>query len=177
MTPSTRPLEAQDPVPVRLADRVAVVGVGETPFTRDAGVPTVRLALDAVMAALDDAGLVPTDVDAVFPPYGAHQSATTEDLVANLGLEQVRHRSVFYLGGASAVASLEAAVMAIVTGVARTAVVFRARRGSSGRRATVRALEVLPNQAYRRDLELPYGFTSPVHWPWPTRLRGTSTPR
>ena len=42
-------------------NRSAIVGVGETEFSRNAGRSNLRLALEAITAALDDAGLAPRD--------------------------------------------------------------------------------------------------------------------
>ena len=42
---------------------VAVVGVGETDYSRDSGRSELTLALQAILAALADAGIEPADVD------------------------------------------------------------------------------------------------------------------
>ena len=47
----------------RLGGRAAVVGIGATDFSKDSGRSELRLAVEAVRAALDDAGLAPADVD------------------------------------------------------------------------------------------------------------------
>ncbi|MFD0852634.1 acetyl-CoA acetyltransferase, partial [Actinomadura adrarensis] len=44
-------------------DATAIAGVGYTPFSKNSGVSTLTLAVDAVLAALDDAGLTVDDVD------------------------------------------------------------------------------------------------------------------
>ena len=41
----------------------AIVGIGATEFSKDSGRSELRLAVEAVRAALDDAGLTPEDVD------------------------------------------------------------------------------------------------------------------
>ena len=41
----------------------AIVGVGATEFSKDSGRSELRLAVEAVRAALADAGLAPSDVD------------------------------------------------------------------------------------------------------------------
>ena len=48
-----------------LRDRAAIVGVGYTEFSKHSGVSTLTLALRAMRAALDDAGLTTADVDGV----------------------------------------------------------------------------------------------------------------
>ncbi|CAM5226587.1 hypothetical protein SANTM175S_01095 [Streptomyces antimycoticus] len=46
-----------------LGGRAAVVGIGATEFSKDSGRSELKLAVEAVQAALDDAGLTPADVD------------------------------------------------------------------------------------------------------------------
>jgi 3-oxoacyl-[acyl-carrier-protein] synthase III len=41
----------------------AIAGIGATEFSKDSGRSELRLAAEAVRAALDDAGLTPADVD------------------------------------------------------------------------------------------------------------------
>ena len=41
----------------------AIAGIGATEFSKDSGRSELRLAAEAVRAALDDAALRPTDVD------------------------------------------------------------------------------------------------------------------
>jgi acetyl-CoA C-acetyltransferase len=49
-----------------MPQKVAIIGVGQTPFrSRSPEKTYVELAQDAVKAALDDAGLTPDDIDAV----------------------------------------------------------------------------------------------------------------
>ena len=46
-----------------LQDRVAIAGIGATPFAKRLAQSELRLALDAILAALDDAGIAPGEVD------------------------------------------------------------------------------------------------------------------
>ena len=46
-----------------LSGRAAIVGIGATEFSKDSGRSELRLAAEAVRAALADAGLEPADVD------------------------------------------------------------------------------------------------------------------
>jgi acetyl-CoA acetyltransferase len=46
-----------------LKDRAAIVGLGATEFSKASGRSELRLAVEAISAALDDAGLRPEDVD------------------------------------------------------------------------------------------------------------------
>src|SRR5207248_7426089 len=46
-----------------LAGQAAIAGIGATEFSKDSGRTELRLATEAVKAALDDAGLAASDVD------------------------------------------------------------------------------------------------------------------
>ena len=47
----------------RLKDCAAIVGIGATEFSKDSGRSEVQLATEAIRAALDDAGIEPSEVD------------------------------------------------------------------------------------------------------------------
>jgi len=46
-----------------LAGNTAIAGIGQTEFSKESGRSELQLACEAVSAALDDAGLSPSDVD------------------------------------------------------------------------------------------------------------------
>ena len=46
-----------------LKDAAAIVGIGQTPFTKNSGVSELQLASECVAAAIAEAGLAPGDVD------------------------------------------------------------------------------------------------------------------
>ena len=61
-----------------LRDKYAIVGVGETTYTRGSGVTTRKLGSWAVRNAIEDAGLKPSDVDGVLStalPLAARSAA------------------------------------------------------------------------------------------------------
>lgn len=138
-----------------------IAGVGLTEFSRDSGRSDVVLALEAATTACADAGLPTTAVDGIVPfPVGP----TTEDLVAGLGLRDVTFTGTPHLGGASTVAGLRLAALAIAGGAATCVLVFVARNGRSGSRVERRVEALLPGQRYRRQLEHPQGLTTPAQW-------------
>ena len=59
--------------------KAAIVGIGETDYVRGTDQSILQMILGASMAAIKDAGLKPSDVDAVIPPPG---------FVAPLGLRK-----------------------------------------------------------------------------------------
>jgi len=46
-----------------LGGTAAIVGIGQTEFSKESGRSELQLACESVSAALDDAGLAPSDVD------------------------------------------------------------------------------------------------------------------
>jgi len=103
-----------------LSASCAAVGVGETPHYRSDPVDAAQLILEASVAALDDAGLSPKDVNGILPPEGYISS---EEIAAQLGIDGLRYSATIHMGGASSVAALQSAAMAIATGVADTVLV------------------------------------------------------
>src|SRR5438067_2807705 len=98
-----------------LKDKACIAGVGESAFSRGSGKTELRLMLDASIAAINDAGLKPHDIDGIVgPPLGA----TAEHFAANLGIEDLRYATTVHMGGASPVVALQSAAMPVAFGVA-----------------------------------------------------------
>jgi acetyl-CoA acetyltransferase len=153
-----------------LKDQACIVGVGESPFSRGSGKTELALMLEASMNAVRDAGLSPHDIDGIIgPPIGAF----AEHFAANLGIEDLRYATSVHMGGASPVASLQSAAMAIAFGVAKNVLIPLGWNGYSGnpvrgggaRGGGEKSIQ-FPNPlgptvgAYY----LPYGATVPVQW-------------
>ena len=110
----------------------AIAGIGATEFSKDSGRSELRLAAEAVRAALDDAGLTPADVDGL----------VTFTMDSNAEIAVARERGVPGLsffgqvgyGGGAACATVQHAAMAVATGAASVVVCYRALNERSGRR-------------------------------------------
>jgi acetyl-CoA acetyltransferase len=139
------------------------VGVGNTPYTRGTERTTAQLHLEAALKALADAGLSPADVDAVMP--NEMSGVILEDFLINLGLSEVRFGATIRTGGASFVTALQAACMAIATGVARCVLLVGGRRGFSAQRVSKVSegtMVPMPIMATCDEFERPYGNTVAV---------------
>ena len=66
----------------QLSDRCAIVGVGNTAYTRGTEKTSVQLHLEAAIAAIADAGLEVDAIDAVMP--NEMSGVIAEDLLMNL---------------------------------------------------------------------------------------------
>jgi len=138
-----------------------IVGVGETEYSRRSGRSEIRLAVEALRAALTDAGLPPRAVDGIVSYPG---SPRAEDLIGALGLPGVRFSATPQLGGASSVASLQLAAAALAAGSATVVACVFARNGNSGKRIATRIDQLLPGGYLRRGLEHPQGLSTPAQW-------------
>ncbi|WP_211222169.1 thiolase C-terminal domain-containing protein [Nocardioides halotolerans] len=136
-----------------------MTGVGQTEFSSGSGRSQSRLAIEAALLAIADAGLNPGDIDGIIP-YQIGPPA--EDLIAMLGLGDVRFTAVSHLGGASPVAGLRTASLAIAAGQAEAVLMYVARNGRSGDRVESRVTQQVPGQQFRHGLEHPLGLSLPV---------------
>lgn len=147
---------------MELSDRCAIVGIGSTAYTRGTDRTTLELHLEASLRALADAGLQTDDVDAVLPSAVAGRHA--EEFVMNLGLRNLRHSSTVHMGGASLIASIQDACMAIATGVATCALIPAGRRGYSGERVSTGQSVPEGVMQSTAEFERPFGNTVAVQW-------------
>jgi len=145
-----------------MTEQAAIIaGVAQTDFSKASGRSVQQLALEAAFAAIADAGLTPADIDGLMP-YKI--GPTAEDLIAGLGLEDVRFTNVSHMGGASPVASLRTAALAVQAGLANAVMVFVARNGRSGARVAARLGAQVPGTSLREGLEQPIGLSTPAQW-------------
>ena len=143
-------------------DRCAIVGIGATDFSRDSGRSDLSLATEASLAAIDDAGLSPKDIDGIVRCDA--DLVRHNDLSDSLGLSGSRLLGEVGPGGVAPCAMVGQAVGAILSGQATTVLVFRALNGRSGRRyglaATGSATRVGGNGTYDEFFD-PYGLLTP----------------
>jgi 17-hydroxy-3-oxo-4-pregnene-20-carboxyl-CoA lyase len=144
-----------------LKDRTAIVGIGQTEFSKASGRSELQLACEAVKAALDDAGLRPADVDGLVT--FTLDSSEEMEVARNLGIP---HLSMFtrvpYGGGAAAGTVMQAAI-AVATGTAGVVVCYRAFNERSGVRFgdMGRSVTAMPPWL---SWYAPYGLLSPASW-------------
>ena len=115
-----------------LRDRTAIVGIGETDYSRDSGRTELQLTLQAIMAALDDAGLQPHDIDGLMR-WSVDTSGESE-VASNLGIPDLAYFGEISQAGNVGAALVASASAAIVAGLANVVVIYRGVNGRSGRR-------------------------------------------
>ncbi|MBM7510357.1 acetyl-CoA acetyltransferase [Nocardioides salarius] len=115
-----------------LSGKAAIAGIGATEFSKESGRSELQLAVEAVRAAVEDAGLTMADVDGLTT---FTMDANSEIAVAReLGIGELRFFSRISYGGGAACATVQQAAMAVATGVADVVVCYRAFNERSGDR-------------------------------------------
>lgn len=142
-----------------LKERAAVTGIGETKYSRGSGMSILALQIQASLRAIEDAGLSPKDINGVIP-Y-ATGGTIGEDFITSFGLADLRYSVVTPMGGASCVAALQSAAMAVATGVANHVLCVVGRNGYSGGRVTGR-VQQLPQFKTVAEYEMPVGANAPA---------------
>jgi len=146
-----------------LRDRAAIVGIGQTEFSKHSGRSELQLACEAVRAALDDAGLKPSDVDGM--TTFTMDSNDEIEVARAVGIGDLTFFSRVPHGGGAAIGVIEQAVMAVATGVAETVVVYRAFNERSGRRYSTGISEgIVTADLIHWSWYLPFGLLTPASW-------------
>ena len=110
-----------------LRGKVAIAGVGETAYYRHGKAPVseFKLALQAILAACEDAGIDPRRIDG-FASYSNDRNEPSR-LAAALGLPALRFSNMNWGGGGGGgSAAMGNAAAAVACGMANCVVVFRA---------------------------------------------------
>jgi acetyl-CoA acetyltransferase len=146
-------------------DKAAVAGIGATEFSKDSGRSEMRLACEAVAAAIEDAGLRPSDVDGMVT-YTADTNPEIE-IARSIGIGELTFFSRIHHGGGAACGTVQQAVLAVATGVADVVVCYRAFNERSGNRfgAGVQGRAPIANAEMAHfSWYAPYGLLTPAQW-------------
>ena len=144
-----------------LRGKVAVAGIGETDYFKHGKAPHAefKLALMAIMAACEDAGIDPTGIDG-FSSY-SNDRCDPSRLAAALGTNELRFSSMLWGGGGGGVCgAVVNAASAVATGVADCVVVFRALAQGQFARFGRGAVTATVDGA--NALDTPYGVMVPA---------------
>jgi len=141
-----------------LRDRAAIIGVGYTDFMKNSGVSTLALALRAISAACDDAGISFKDLDGV-ATHRVSDSVQGAVVLNALGMRDPKFYVDQFGGGSASHTVVGQAAMAVATGVADYVVCWRAinarsefRMGGTGRP---------PPDVVEFQYQTPYGYATP----------------
>lgn len=112
--------------------RCAIAGIGATDFSRASGRSDLTLATQAALAAIEDAGMVPADIDGIV--RSDMDTVMHSDLADSLGIPDLTYWAQVGPGGVAPCAMVGQAVGAILSGQATNVLVFRELNGRSGLR-------------------------------------------
>ncbi|WP_267246273.1 lipid-transfer protein [Streptomyces sp. PR69] len=146
-----------------LGGRAAIAGIGATEFSKDSGRSELKLAVEAVRAALDDAGLSPADVDGLVT---FTMDTSPEITVAQAaGIGELSFFSRVHYGGGAACATVQQAALAVAAGIAEVVVCYRAFNERSGRRFGAGVQRREPSaEGAALGWVMPFGLLTPASW-------------
>ncbi|MDA8267988.1 MAG: lipid-transfer protein [Actinomycetota bacterium] len=147
------------------AGTTAIAGIGATEFSKDSGRSELSLAVEAVAAALEDAGLAPSDVDGMVT-YSADTNPDI-DIARSLGIGDLTFLDRVHYGGGACCGTVQHAAMAVATGVADVVVCYRAFNERSGNRfgTGVQDRPVMPTAENAQFAWYsPFGLLTPASW-------------
>lgn len=110
--------------------KAAIVGIGQTDISANSGRTEWQLALEAILAALADAGLEAREIDGIV--RYAYDSVTEPMLARSLSVRNLRWYGEIGYGGIATCGVVAQAAAAIAAGQASVVVVFRSLNERSG---------------------------------------------
>ena len=142
-------------------DRCAIVGIGSTDFSRQSGRSDLTLAAQAALAAIEDAGMAPADIDGIV--RCDMDTVYHHDLAHMIGIDNLTYWSQVGPGGVAPCGMIGQAVGAIMSGQATAVLVFRELNGRSGRRYGLSSQnnERVGGAGSYDELFNPYGMLTP----------------
>ena len=142
-----------------LREKAAISGIGETAYTRGTPKSGLALQLEASLTRSTTPACRPRDIDGVVPYFPG--GGIAEDFIANLGLPDLTLSLFVPMGGATCVAAIQSAAMAVATGVCKHVLISVGRTGYSGARVSTR-LQQFPQFALAAEFEAPIGMFAPA---------------
>jgi len=109
-----------------IKDKTAIVGIAQTRFGKGIEDSELSLACQAISAAIDDAGLRPSDVDglSMFSMEGGREV----EVARNVGLGDITYFGEIGYGGGAGCGTVGHVAMAVATGQCEVGVAWRARK-------------------------------------------------
>ncbi|MDP6564512.1 MAG: hypothetical protein QF578_06765 [Alphaproteobacteria bacterium] len=142
-----------------LREKYAIVGVGETTYSRGSNMTTRAMATWAIRNAMADAGLAPGQVDGMMS-YSSGDSTVSQLTAADLGIRLNFYMDVFG-GGSSSEALVGMAMGVIEAGMCETVVIFRSMNGYSQTRVGGTGARAVAPIAAEQLHQRSYGWQSP----------------
>jgi len=144
--------------------QAAIVGIGQTEFSRNYGRSEQQLAAEAVLAAVRDAGLSSSDIDGMLT--FTLDPSDEVDVMRNLGVKEIKYSQRLPQGGAASVTTLVHAKNAVESGMCDVMVIWRAMNERSNYRFGQPMVTIDPYAKSSTFVEwcLPFGAQTPATW-------------
>jgi acetyl-CoA acetyltransferase len=115
-----------------LLQNTAIVGIGQTEFSKFSGRSELQLAVEASRAALEDAGMEPSEIEGMV----TFKLDSNDELAVqhNLGVPELKWVARTPGGGGGASATVQLAAAAVAAGMAKAVLIYRAFNERSGKR-------------------------------------------
>jgi acetyl-CoA acetyltransferase len=145
--------------------RATIVGIGATEFSKDSGRTEMRLACEASLAAVRDAGLSGADIDGI-ATFSMDNNPEIE-VHRQIGGRELRYFSRAEYGGGAAIAPFHHAFGAIAAGLCDTVLIYRGMNERSGLRfggGKIMSMSPLNADMIHFSHYFPSGFMTPASW-------------
>ena len=149
---------------VATSHQACIAGIGQTEFSKASGRSEQQLAAEAILAACQDAGINPHDIDGMTTFSLDHSDEV--DVMRSLGCKQINYTTRLPQGGAASVTTLVHAKTAVESGACDTFLIWRAMNERSQYRFGQPAISLSPDAHGSTFMEwcFPFGAQTPAAW-------------
>ncbi|MEM9013705.1 MAG: lipid-transfer protein [Pseudomonadota bacterium] len=149
---------------VDASTQAVIAGIGQTEFSKNSGRSEQQLAAEAVLAACNDAGVSPKEIDGLLTFSLDHSDEV--DIMRSLGCEDINYTARLPQGGGSSVTTIVHAKRAVEAGYCDVMVVWRAMNERSQYRFGQPAMSISPDAHSSTFFEwcFPFGAQTPAAW-------------
>ncbi len=146
------------------SQKACIVGIGQTEFSKNSGRSEQQLAAEAILAACQDAGVSPHDIDGM--TTFAIDNSDEIDVMRSLGCRDINYTTRLPQGGAASVATLVHAKNAVESGMCDYFVIWRAMNERSQYRFGQPKIDLSPDAHSSTFMEwcFPFGAQTPAAW-------------
>ena len=145
-------------------NQACIVGIGQTEFSKASGRSEQQLAAEAVLAACQDAGVDPHEIDGM-TTFNIDNSDEV-DVMRSLGCKEINYTTRLPQGGAASVSTLVHAKNAVESGLCDVFLIWRAMNERSQYRFGQPHMNLSPDAHSSTFMEwcFPFGAQTPAAW-------------
>jgi len=149
---------------VAASNQACIVGIGQTEFSKASGRSEQQLAMEAILAACQDAGINPADIDGM--TTFDLDNTDEVDVMRSLGVKEIKYTARLPQGGAASVSTIVHAKNAVESGLCDVFVIWRAMNERSQYRFGQPHHSMSPDAHSSTFMEwcFPFGAQTPAAW-------------